>query len=44
MRQPIARLARAAAAAGADDMWSFTPGLDIAGIRHAGLESRLFRS
>ena len=44
MRESIARLARRAAAAGADDMWSFTPGLEIAGIRHAALEGRLFRS
>jgi urease accessory protein len=44
MRAPIARLARAAAAAGADDLWSFTPGLEIAGLRHAALEGRLFRS
>ena len=44
MRETIARLARRAAAARADDMWSFTPGLEIAGIRHATLEGRLFRS
>jgi urease accessory protein len=44
MREPIARLARQAAAAGPDDMWSFTPGLEIAGLRHADLEGRLFRS
>jgi urease accessory protein len=44
MREPIARLARRAAAAGPDDLWSFTPGLEIAGLRHADLEGRLFRS
>jgi urease accessory protein len=44
MREPIARLARRAAAAEVDDMWSFTPGLEIAGVRHADLEGRLFRS
>ena len=44
MRESIARLARRAAAAGPDDMWSFTPGLEIAGVRHADLEGRLFRS
>lgn len=44
MREPIVRLARRAAAAGAGDLWSFTPGLEIAGLRHAGLEGRLFRS
>ena len=44
-RARIVRLAAAAAAAGsADDMWSFNPGLEIAGIRHASLEMRLFRS
>lgn len=43
-RPTIARLAAAAAASEPDDMWSFTPGLDIAGIRHASLEMRLFRS
>ena len=44
MREPIARLARRAAAADVDDMWSFTSGLEIAGVRHADLEGRLFRS
>ena len=44
MREWIARLARRAAAADVDDMWSFTPGLEIAGVRHADLEGRLFRS
>ena len=44
MREPIARLARRAAAANVDDLWSFTPGLEIAGVRHADLEGRLFRS
>jgi urease accessory protein len=44
MREPIARLAGCAAAAGIDDMWSFAPGLEIAGLRHATLEGRLFRS
>lgn len=44
MREPIARLAMRAATASADDMWSFTPGLEIAGIRHAELGGRLFRS
>lgn len=40
----IARLAAVAAAARVDDLWSFTPGLEIAGLRHAELEARLFRS
>ena len=44
MRPRIRRLATEAAGAGADDMWSFTPGLEIAGWRHARLEARLFRS
>ncbi len=44
MRPRIARLAAAAAAATPADMWSFNPGLELAGIRHAELDSRLFRS
>jgi urease accessory protein len=43
-RARIARLAAAAAAADIDDMWTFTPALELAGLRHAGLEMRLFRS
>src|SRR5204862_8132672 len=38
MRGRIARLARRAAVTDLDDMWSFTPGLEIAGLRHADLE------
>jgi urease accessory protein len=44
MRPRIARLATAAAAATPDDMWSFNPGLELAGLRHAALDARLFRS
>lgn len=44
MRPRIARLAERAAAAGVADMWSFTPGLEVAGLRHVDLEGRLFRS
>jgi urease accessory protein UreF len=44
MRARIVRLAERAAAASVDDMWSFTPGLEIAGLRHVDLEGRLFRS
>ena len=44
MRQRIGRLAEAAAAADVDDLWSFAPGLELAGWRHASLEMRLFRS
>ena len=38
------RVAREAAARDAADLWSFAPGIEIAGIRHAALEMRLFRS
>ena len=44
VRPRLARLATAAAAAAADDMWSFNPGLELAGLRHATLDTRLFRS
>ena len=44
MRPRIARLAAAAAVVRADDMWSFTPGLELASLRHATLDARLFRS
>jgi urease accessory protein len=44
MRPRIRRLAAEAARSRAEDMWSFTPGLEIAGWRHAQLEARLFRS
>jgi len=44
MRPRIARLAAGAAAASAEDMWSFNPGLELAGLRHAALDARLFRS
>jgi urease accessory protein len=44
MRSRIARLAGAAAAATPADMWSFNPGLELAGIKHATLDGRLFRS
>jgi urease accessory protein len=40
----IERVAREAAARDAADLWSFAPGIEIAGIRHASLEMRLFRS
>jgi urease accessory protein len=40
----IARVAVEATARNADDMWSWAPGLELASIRHAGLEARLFRS
>ena len=44
MRPRIARLAAGAAAASGEDMWSFNPGLELAGLRHAALDARLFRS
>ena len=44
MRGPIERLATAAALATVDDLWSFNPAIEIAGIRHAALDMRLFRS
>ncbi len=40
----IARVAREAAGRDPSDMWSFAPGLDIQGMLHARLETRLFRS
>jgi urease accessory protein len=44
VRPRIAALAQHAAARGIDDMWSFTPGLELAGLAHAELDMRLFRS
>ena len=44
MRPRITRLAAAAATAGVEDLWSFAPGLELAGLRHATLDTRLFRS
>ena len=44
MRGRIERLAAAAVTATADSLWSFNPALEIAGVRHAALEMRLFRS
>jgi urease accessory protein len=40
----IARVAVEATARDVADMWSWAPGLELASIRHAGLEARLFRS
>jgi urease accessory protein len=37
-------LARDAFGKGLADLWSFAPGIEIAGLRHARLEARLFRS
>ncbi len=44
IRPLIVELAQAAQSKGRDDMWSFAPALEIAGMRHARLEARLFRS
>lgn len=44
LRPRIARLAAQAAARVVEEMWSFNPGLELAGIRHATLDMRLFRS
>jgi urease accessory protein len=43
-RPLIAELATAAAATRLEDMCAFTPGLEAAGVRHADLDGRLFRS
>jgi len=40
----IERVARDAAARDAGELWNFAPGIELAGIRHASLEMRLFRS
>ena len=44
MRPRIHRLALEAARARPEDMWGFTPGLELAGWEHARLDLRLFRS
>jgi urease accessory protein len=44
VRPRVVRLAAAAAVTPIDEMWSFTPALELAGLRHAALEMRLFRS
>jgi urease accessory protein len=40
----IERVAREAVERAPDDLWSFTPGLDIQGMLHERLDARLFRS
>lgn len=40
----IERLARETEGKGPADLWSFAPGIEIAGMRHARLDARLFRS
>jgi urease accessory protein len=43
-RSRVERLAALAATRTLEDMWSFNPGLELAGLRHAALDMRLFRS
>jgi len=40
----IERVARDAAARDVGEIWSFAPGIELAGITHASLDMRLFRS
>jgi urease accessory protein len=40
----VTRLAQEAAVKDTNDLWSFTPGLEIAAMRHSRLDARLFRS
>lgn len=40
----IERVGRDAVTRDAGDLWSFAPGIELAGIRHTSLEMRLFRS
>jgi len=40
----VERLAREAAARPPEELWSFTPGLDIQGMLHERMDARLFRS
>ncbi len=44
VRETLTRLAQEAASSAVDDLWSFAPGLEVAGMRHSTLEMRLFRS
>jgi urease accessory protein len=44
MKPTIQRLAQEAIAKEETEMWSFVPGLEIASMRHAQLDARLFRS
>lgn len=44
MGATIGRLATIAAETEASDLWSFTPGQEIAAMQHARLDARLFRS
>ena len=44
VRPLCGRLAKQARVTGPEGIWSFAPGLEIAAMRHATLEARLFRS
>ena len=44
MQPLIASLAKGVQEKTLEDMWSFAPGLEIASMRHALLDARLFRS
>ncbi len=44
VRPLIAKLAEEAQGKTQEEMWSFAPALEIASMRHATLEARLFRS
>jgi urease accessory protein len=44
LRPAIARLSAKAAESGLDELCAFTPALEIAAMRHARLDARLFRS
>ena len=44
VRPRVVRLAALAATTAVEDMWSFTPAIELAGVRHAMLDMRLFRS
>jgi urease accessory protein len=44
MRPLIAQLAQEAQGKSREDLWSFAPALEIAAMKHAALEARLFRS
>ena len=44
IRPLIAQLAAEVQGKTEDDMWTFAPALEIAGMRHANLDARLFRS
>lgn len=44
IKPAIERLAQQATAQDSSEMWSFVPGIEIASMRHAQLDARLFRS